>query len=243
MINVRRSHERRHDHQGRQDTWLTSMALVPEDPGDPTPMAFGSVEALNEELLRPGAVVSRRCDHDVELVTYVFDGSITCENSTGSSGVMQTGEFQRMTGARGLRYKETNLSQKNGAHLFHLWLRPTEKSLSPAYELKRFSAAERGGILCAVASFDGRAGSLRVHVDAVLYSVVLETGQHIAHALGPTRRAWLHVVSGEARAGDAILTQGDSLGLYDERSVSFTARERSEVLLADIAADGVTPSA
>ncbi|HVZ35549.1 MAG TPA: hypothetical protein VG963_24155, partial [Polyangiaceae bacterium] len=100
---------------------------------------------------------------------------------------------------------------------------------------KRFSAAERRGLLCVIASPDGRGGSLRIAQDALLHSALLEPGQHVVHELGPGRIAWLPLVEGEVALPDGILAAaGDGAGISEDRAVSFTAREASEILLLDL---------
>ena len=150
----------------------------------------------------------------------------------GRSGVIQAGEFQRMTAGRGLRHSETNASRTEWAHVFQIWLRPSEAGLEPGHEQKRFSAAERRGGLCVVASPDARRGSLRIHQDALVYSAMLDPGQHVIHELSQGRSAWLHLVQGEVTLGDIVLTTGDGAGVTAEPAVSLTAREETEILLA-----------
>jgi redox-sensitive bicupin YhaK (pirin superfamily) len=139
-----------------------------------------------------------------------------------------------MTARRGVRHRETNVSRSDWAHVFQIWLRPSEVGLAPSQEQKRFSAAERRGVLRIVASSDGRRASLRIHQDAVLCSAMLDPGQHVVHELAPGRSAWLHVVKGEVTLGDVVVATGDGAGLSGERAVSFTARAVTEILLVDL---------
>ena len=68
----------------------------------------------------------------------------------------------------------------------------------------------------------------------MLYSALLDCGQHVAHELVPGRGAWLHLVAGDVTFGDTVLTTGDGAGVTGERAVSLTAREVSEILLLDV---------
>ncbi len=233
MITLRRDKQRRHVRRREQDAWLTFSA---QDRADPLADGFGSLEILNEDRLPPGAGsgVTLHRHHDAEIVTYVREGALAYEDSTGRSGVIQTGEFQRMTAGRGIRHSESNASPTDWAHCFQMWLRPSQAGLAPSREQKRFSAAERRGALCVVASPDGQNGSLRLHQDALIYSALLDSGQHVAHELSQGRCAWLHVVRGEVTLGDVILTAGDGAGVQSDRAVSLTARSESEILLVDL---------
>jgi len=223
--------EERYDRRRKRDAWLT---FYPGDRGDPLADGFGTLQTLNEDRLPPGAGVPRHSRHDAEIVTYVREGALAYDDSMGRSGVIHAGEFQRMTVGRGIRHGETNASRTDWAHVFRIWLRPSQAELAPSHEEKRFSAAERRGGLCVVASSDGRRGSLRIHQDALMYSAMLDSGQHVVHELWDGRSAWLHLVHGEVTLSDIVLTTGDGVGVTAERAVSFTAREETEILLLDL---------
>jgi redox-sensitive bicupin YhaK (pirin superfamily) len=233
MITLRKDEQRHHVRRGDQDSWLTFSA---QDRAHPLAAGFGELEVMNEDRLPPGAGagVPPHRHHDAEIVTYVLEGALAYEDSTGGSGVIQTGEFQRMTTGRGIRHSEANASQTDWAHAFQMWLRPSEAGLEPGREQKRFSAAERRGVLCVIASPDGRKGSLRIHQDVLICSALLDSGQHLAHELSHGRSAWLHVVRGEVMLGDAVLSRGDGAGIASDRVVSLTAREEAEILLVDL---------
>lgn len=234
MITLRRANERHHDQRRKQEVWHT----FPPDRVDALPGGFGALEILDEDRLAPGAGVPRHPHRDAEIVTYVREGALAHEDSMGRSGVIHAGEFQRMTAGRGIRHSESNASRTDWAHVFQIWLRPSEAGLEPGHEQKRFSAAERRGGLCVVASPDARRGSLRIHQDARVYSAMLDAGQHVIHELSQGRSAWLHLVQGEVTLGDTVLTTGDGVGVTSEPAVSLTAREETEILLVDLGERG-----
>ena len=231
MIALRRAKERHLDRHRKQEVWRT---FHPQDMADQVIDGFGTLESLSEDRLPPGAGVPRHRHHDAEIITYVREGALGYEDSMGRSGVIRAGEFQRMTAGRSLRHSETNASRTDWAHVFQIGLRPWEAGLKSAHEQKRFSAAERRGGLCVVASPDARRGSLRIHQDALMYSAMLDPGQHVVHELSQGRRAWLHIVEGEVTLGDVVLTAGDGAGFTAERAVSLTAQEEAEILLVDL---------
>jgi quercetin 2,3-dioxygenase len=231
MITLRRAEERHHDRSREQEVWLTFFLNGGASPfGD----GFGTLEILDEGRLPPGGGITRRPRRDAEIVTFVREGTLAWEDSMDCSGLVQAGEFRRMTSGRGVRHRETNASQTDWAHVFQVWLHPAQADLEPSHEQKRFSVAERRGRLCVVGSPDGRRGSLRIHQDALMYSALLEPGTHLVHELSPGRGAWLHLVEGEATLGDLVLTTGDGAGIWAERAVSLTAEEPTEILLLDL---------
>lgn len=233
MIILRRSAERHPERRRKQEVWDT---FHPGDSSDALASGFGTLELLSEDRLPPGAGVSRHPHRDAEIVTYVREGALAHEDSLGISGVIHAGEFQRMTAGRGLEHSERNASRADWAHVFQLHLRSSQESLSPSHEQRRFSAAQRRGLLCVVASSDARCGSLKIHQEALVFSSLLHRGQHLVHELLLGRAAWLHVVAGEVTLGDLVLSTGDGAGLTAERAVSLTAREEAELLLVELAA-------
>lgn len=231
MIAVRKAGEGQYERHGQHEEWRSFSA------GGATsslgPGSLGALVTFREGRLPP-RVGTREPRQDAEIITYVRDGTMSFEDSAGHTGLISAGEFQRMTAGRGIRYSEANASPTDWAHVFQIWLHPSEATLEPGHEQKRFAVADRRGVLCVVASPDGRNGSLRVHQDAVLYSSILERGQHVIHELVAGRAAWLHIVHGAATLGTIEMTAGDGAGISAERCVSLTANDATEVLLLDL---------
>ncbi len=230
MITLRRADDRRHDRHGRREAWLTFSS---RDRGDPLAEGFGILRMLNEDRVPPGAGLGQP-HRDCDVVTYVREGALVYEDSTGRSRTIEAGEFRHVTTGHCGRNTQTNVSRTTWAHVFQICVRPSEPGLEASNEQKRFSAAERRGVLCLIASPDARRGSLRIDQDALVYSAMLDPGQHVIHELFQGRSAWLHVVKGDATLGDAVLTTGDGAGVTAERAVSLTARAGTELLLLDL---------
>ncbi len=217
--------------------WRTSF---PQGSSGQLAGAFGAIESFKEERVPPRAVMEQSTQGE-ETITYLREGTLEYQDSTGRAGLIHAGEFQRTTAGRGFRYSEINPSPTQSAQVFRVILRCVS-SLAPGHEWRRFTVAERRGVLCVVASPDARRGSLKVSEDTVLYSVILRRGQHVLHELAGHRRVWLHVVQGSVRLAEFTLNAGDGAGIADERAVSVTAHRESEVLLVDVCLPTRRPS-
>jgi len=228
MIRLHPASKRHHDRRLKREVWRTFDPLDRSD-------HFGMLEALDESRLPPRADIPRRAGGRGEIITYVREGAVAYECPTGHAGVIQASEFQRMTIASGARHSEANASRVAWAHVFQIQLLSSSRELESRREQKRFSAAQRRGGLCIVASPDDRAGALHLGHDIWIYSALLEPGQHVVHELAFERAAWLHVVQGDIKLGDLVLTTGDGAGVTKERAVSLTDRRHSEILLFDVA--------
>ena len=237
MMTILRATERKYKQVREQQVWFT---FHPQDRPESPGQRFAALETLKESRLLPQKR-SRNPPRGIELLTYVREGSLAYEDSTGQTGIIRAGEFQRVTAGMSIRYSQISSSCGSGVHVFQIRLCPTAGHQEPSHERKRFSTAHRRGALCVVASQDARQGSLRLHHDATVYSAILECGQHIVHALRCGRAGWLHVVEGEVNIQGTVLATGDGAGVSAELSISFAALKPSEVLLVDLVATDCSP--
>lgn len=225
MITLRKSEERRHVRRAGQDCWRTF------DPG----LGFRTLNFLNEERLSPGRGFPVEVPEDAEILTYVLEGTLVEEDASGGKIVLHSGECRRSRASSGFRPRMINPSATDVAHAFQSSFTSSRKDARPGVEQKRFPFTERRGILRLTASPDGKDGSLRLDQDLRIYSALLDPGHHLIHELAPGRGAWIHVVKGRIQLVDLLLGTGDGASVVDEAAVSWTARERSEILLFDLA--------
>lgn len=235
MITLLRNGQRRNVRCGKQEVW---HSIFTKDPPAPIASGFNRLIAFDELRLPPGDSTEPHSDNEAEVLTYVYKGALSQQDTAGNSGVVHAGEFQHMSTGRLIGHKETSVSRLDWVHIFRISLRPSEAGIDRGQEQKRFTTAQRRNLLCVVASPDGRKGSLRIHQDALVCSSILEPGHHLVHELEPGRCAWLHIVCGEAILNDVVLARGDGGGIADEPSVSLTVHEATEILLVDLRQSG-----
>lgn len=233
MMTLRRNADRRHVQHGDHQTWYTFHR---QDHPDAVESGAGVLIDFNEVLLPPGAGTVPYPGMDAEIVTYVFQGALAQEDSSGRSSVIRAGAFQRSATSPGVHYVATNASPGNWSHLFQIFLRPSHTRFDHPTECKHFTAAQRRNGLCLVASPDGRSGSLRVFQNVLISSIILDLGHHFFYALPPGRSAWLHVLHGEASMHELVLGPGDSVSVTLEPAVSLTVQESTELLLVEFCA-------
>ena len=232
MIHVRKSNERGHADHGWLDTHHTFSFA---DYYDPENMGFRALRVINEDRVQPGQGFGTHGHRDMEILSYVLEGGLSHKDSTGGGGVIRPGDVQRMSAGTGVMHSEFNASRSEPVHFLQIWLLPERRGIAPGYEQKHFPAEQRQGQLLLVASPDAAEGSLKIHQDARVYSSLLGKGQTVNQDLAPGRHAWVQVARGKVRLGDVVLAAGDGAALSDERSVTLTGEEPSEVLLFDLA--------
>jgi redox-sensitive bicupin YhaK (pirin superfamily) len=230
MLTLRRAAER-----GRADHgWLyTQHTFSFADYYDPGHMGFGALRVINEDRVAAGKGFPTHGHKDMEILSYVLEGTLEHKDSLGNGSTILPGEVQRLSAGTGVRHSEYNPSPAEAVHFLQIWIVPSEPGLDPEYEQRAFGE-ERLGRLCLVASLDGREGSLRIRQDASVYASLLARGERVTHALARARRAWVQVVAGSCVVNEQELAAGDGLGITNEPGVIITVAREAHVLLFDL---------
>lgn len=232
MLSIRPAESRGHANHGWLDTNYTFSFA---DYYDPKAMGFRALRVINEDRIAPGMGFGTHPHRDMEIITYVLDGSLAHKDSLGTVGVIRPGEVQRMSAGTGIRHSEYNASDKDPLHLMQIWLMPNKTGIAPSYDQRVFAVEDEKNKLHLLASQDGRDGSFQMHSDADLYAAQLEAGTTVEHDFGKQRHGWLQVARGSVTVNGSELKQGDGLAISDEGKVQIAANDAAEVLLFDLA--------
>ena len=232
MIRVRPGGERGHFDHGWLDTWHTFSFAAYHDPAH---MWFRTLRVINDDTVAPGTGFGAHAHRDMEIITYVLEGSLQHKDSMGNGGVIVPGEVQQMSAGTGIHHSEFNPSRKDPVHLLQIWLLPNRKGVKPSYGQKAFPAKERQDALRLVASGDGRDGSIAIHQDASLYASLLAPGKPLTWKNAPGRHVWLQVARGTLTMNGLPLAAGDGASTSDAGDLVLSTKSDAEVLLFDLA--------
>lgn len=228
---------RKADDRGREDHgWLLSQHTFSfADYHDPRFMGFRALRVVNEDRVEPGRGFGAHGHREMEIISYVLEGALRHDDSTGTGSVISPGDVQRMSAGTGVRHSERNASETEGVHFYQIWIMPSERGVQPSYEQKRFPSADKRGKLRLVASPDGRDGSVSMHADARLYAGLFDRGEATTLALDAGRHAWVQVARGKVRVNGQELERGDGMALVEEPSVQIEGVDDAELLVFDLA--------
>ncbi|HNY38959.1 MAG TPA: pirin family protein [Bryobacteraceae bacterium] len=231
MIKVRRAEDR-----GRSKwSWLDSRHTFSFNRYyDPEQMGFRTLRVINDDFIGGGGKFGMHPHENMEILTWVLNGSVVHEDSTGAKGETRAGEIQRMTAGTGVFHSEANGSETDDMRLLQIWIEPERMGLQPGYEQIRFGEGELENQLRLVASRDGRDGSAVINQDATVLAGRLDAGARVKYQAEPGRGAWVQVAGGVVTLNGERLADGDGAAVEGEAELRIEGVERGEVLVFDL---------
>ena len=232
MLTLRKSEDRGYADHG----WLQSYhSFSFADYYDPAHMGWGNLRVINDDVIAPGGGFGTHGHRDMEIITYVTAGLLGHKDSMGNGTDIPPGDVQRMSAGSGIRHSEFNHAPDATTRLFQIWITPHQQGITPGYEQKTFTEAEKRGRLRLIASPDGADGSVTIHADAALYAGLLDGDTEVVLPLNPTRKAYVHLIRGSLAVNGQILQPGDAALLANEPSLTLSNANDAEVLVFDLA--------
>src|SRR3954463_337427 len=208
---------------------------------DPANTHHGLLLVNNDDVVAPGTGFETHPHRDMEIVTWVLQGSLVHQDSSGHSGVIYPGLAQRMSAGAGILHSEKNDSwrvqgtqHQDPVHFVQMWVVPDEAGIAPGYEQLEIDAELLAGGLVPVASgmpqHDG-ASAIRIkNKYAALHVARLQPGGSVVLPDAPFLHLFLP--RGSVRlegAGD--LGAGDAVRFTGTGGHRVTAVEPAEILV------------
>ena len=195
----------------------------------------------NDDVVDAGTGFDTHPHQDMEIVTWVLEGSLVHQDSTGHNGVIYPGLAQRMSAGTGILHSEKNDSWRLGGarhsdpvHFVQMWVLPDENNLTPGYEqLEIDDALLSGGLVPVASGMDRHDGEAAIRIRnkyAALYAARLQPGQKVELPEAP----YLHLFVARgavALEGAGALAEGDAVRFTATGGQQVTATEPAEILV------------
>lgn len=230
-LDIRRSSERGHANHG----WLDSHhSFSFADYYDPKHMGFRSLRVINEDRVAPGGGFPSHPHRNMEIFSYVINGTLEHKDSMGNGRRLTPGQIQLMSAGTGVTHSEFNPSSTEAVHFLQIWIAPKQNGLTPNYSEWHPTPDTENSSKVLVISADGRDGSARIQQDTDVYRIRLAAGESIEHALRPGRGLWLQMIFGTATAHECQLKAGDGASTESAGNFALHASAATEALLFDL---------
>jgi quercetin 2,3-dioxygenase len=230
-VDVRRAAER----AITRTSWLNSRhSFSFGDHYDPDNTHHGLLLVNNDDTVEPNTGFDTHPHRDMEIVTWVLDGSLAHRDSAGNSGVVYPGLAQRMSAGTGILHSEKNDSPTDPVRFVQMWVLPDVSGIAPGYQQHEIGDELLDGRLATVASgIPGRDAAITIHNrSAALHAARLRSGEAVALPAAP----YLHLFVARGRLNipateDTELTEGDAARFTYSTGVQVVASGACEILV------------
>jgi redox-sensitive bicupin YhaK (pirin superfamily) len=194
---------------------------------------WGCMRAWNDEEIAPNAGFGLETHANIEIITYVRDGTLTHRDCLGNDGIVEAGNVQVLSAGVGIRHAEYNLEQAS-ASLFRIWLAPAAPGGSPAWGMQPCPTAERSGCFVVLASGNqSDHDALPIRACARVLNSKLKAGQSIEYFLAEPRLAYLVPSSGTIDINGVRIHARDGTAIRDVAVLRIVAIEDADIVMVD----------
>lgn len=236
MITIRKAEDRGHFDHGWLHTYHTFSFGGYKDPAH---MGFRALRVINDDRVAPGRGFGAHGHRDMEIFTYVMEGGLAHNDSTGENHVLRPNEIQAMSAGNGVIHSEFNASKTEPVHLLQIWILPAVEDVEPRYEQFAYDASEKRNRLRLLVGPDPHSAERAafIHQDARAYASVLEKDKTIEYPIAPGRHAWVQVAQGNIVLNGIEMKEGDGAAVSDEKELRIegAGANGGEFLVIDLA--------
>ena len=215
----------------------------PENAGKPT-FGLGPMRVLADTRIAARSGFPMHGHRDFEIVTYVCEGAVAHEDTTGAKGLLRMGDVQAMTTGSGVMHSEANPADAP-SRVYQMWFHAEQADLEPTYtDLNNPPEPEAGSFQVYASGAPDIPGLIRIRQNAAVMGASLGRGESLLRDLAPGRRAYVLAVDGPLAVNDAGIPARGGAEIAEESSLRIAAQDTpSRVLLIDVAEKFTAPAA
>jgi quercetin 2,3-dioxygenase len=209
---------------------------------DPDNTHHGLLLVNNDDTVAPGTGFETHPHQDMEIVTWVLQGSLVHQDSEGNKGVIYPGLAQRMSAGTGILHSEKNDAYRiepdrdssAPVHFVQMWVVPDEQGIEPGYEQTEIAdELLRGGLVPVASGMPEHVDSAAIRIRnryAALHAARLAPGDTVSVPDAPF--VHLFVPRGAVDLeGTGSLAAGDAVRFTAVGGQRVTATEPAEILV------------
>jgi len=219
------------DISGLDAGWLQAKHHFAIGPyGNPAHKAVGNLIVLNDDEIAPHTGFGLHHHENVEIVSYLREGTVTHRDDQGNIGKTHAGDVQVMSAGTGIRHSEEN-EEDVPIRIFQIWLKPSAAGGIPQWGNKPFPKADRAGAFVPLASGRNAEGALPIRTDAEVYGALLQAGARTSFSFRKGDAGYLVPATGEVEVGMVQVGAREGLVIENEKMVAINALRDSELIL------------
>lgn len=228
MLTIRKAEERGVSRHDGLTSWHTFSF---GEYADHRYHGYSDLLVINDDRVTGGHGFGAHPHRDMEILTYVLEGSLAHRDGMGSHSILYPGEIQLMSAGTGVTHSEMNASIDDEVHFLQVWIVPREHNLAPRYQQRVIAPTEKDGRLALILSEDGRDDSLMIAQDVSIYIGMFGPGQKTCLPIEEGRCVWLHVATGQLAVNGQQVHAGDGACLEHESLLELKDGHDAKVIV------------
>ncbi|MDB5223328.1 MAG: Pirin-related protein [Chitinophagaceae bacterium] len=202
---------------------------------DPQKMNFGALRVLNDDIVTGGQGFGAHPHDNMEIVSIPLKGALAHKDSTGTDGIIKTGDVQIMSAGSGIKHSEFNASKTEEVNFLQVWILPKQENIKPRYEQKTFAVAGRKNKWQTVVSPDEKDGGVWINQDAVFSLASAEKDSVLIYKNKFSGNGvYLFMLNGEAEVNGETLHKRDAIEISEADEFEIKLKEGSELLAIEV---------
>ncbi|MGX8850206.1 pirin family protein [Amedibacillus sp. YH-ame10] len=202
---------------------------------NPKNMHFGALRVVNDDIFDAGNGFDTHPHKNMEIISYVIDGTLTHQDSMGNRRELTRGQVQYMSAGTGVFHSEHNLG-KEPLRFLQIWILPDKNGYAPQYGDYPYRWEERKNQWLCIASNTLDNSSVVLHQDVAISVLSLDKGKRQAYSCKAGRMLYLIQLEGSGRIKDQVLTSKDAVELKEE-DLDICALSDAHYIIFDLVAN------
>lgn len=209
---------------------------------DPANTHHGVLMVNNDDIVDAGTGFDTHPHRDMEIVTWVLQGSLVHQDSIGNNGIIYPGLAQRMSAGTGILHSEKNDAwrlkrsvHEEKVHFVQMWVVPDEAGVTPGYEqLEIEDELLSGGLVPVASGMDAYKdhSAIRIRNKYAAMHVARLHAEHVPTTLPDAPFLHVFVARGEASLeGVGLLAEGDAVRVRGGGGQTLTTASAAEVIV------------
>ena len=188
----------------------------------------------NDDTIKPQTGFPMHSHQNMEIITYIRQGTITHKDNIGNSGEIKSGQIQVMSAGFGITHSEYNLSNEETL-LFQIWIEPNQFDIKPRWKninLKN-EYEESIEVLASGEKKYKNSDILKIYQDA---SVIRINGsqQLLNYKLDKDRHVYFVLSKGRIYIDETEINERDGVYINGLNEINFDFKKTTEIILIDM---------
>lgn len=201
---------------------------------NPERMNFGLLRVFNDDYIESGEGFGKHFHDNMEIITIPFQGALEHKDSTGTSQIISNNEVQVMSAGSGIYHSEFSKSETEYSNIFQLWIFPKKRDVTPRYDQLKFNASLWLNNFYSIVKPEGNKG-LWINQDSFIVRGDFCKGMFPKYTIQHKGNGvYLFLVQGKIKIGEHVLTDRDSIGIWDCNEIIIEVTDDSKLILVDV---------